>query len=418
VTNFEKWDYYLKDLESPQIFLDYTWLCTIASTLQRRVAISGVPSSHDEAQIYPNLYVIFIGPPSVGKTSAAREAKRLMSLLDTSKEGKTVQLIKRAPDSTTLEALTRFLHTHYSTLEVPPEYANGVKGKIYTHSSLAFFCGDELGTLIKENTNDLVVFLNQGWDCGDFHRETKTQGVDFVKNMCITLLGAATPEWIKHSVSSRLLGEGFTARTLFIYGAKKRKLVYRIQRNEDQRKAYTELKDWIKEVAKLFGEVKIPPHVDDWLNNWYHTIWPNRVNNDKKLDHYYGRKKIHLLKLAMAYHFSEKLTMELDIEDCERALKMLDMTELDMDKALAGAGRNALNGVAVDIVNFLENSATKSALQKRIIVEFFGDATVDEIMQVLEFLVNTGRVVAEPKPSGLYYTLVEKPPEHKTIIET
>jgi len=386
MTNLEKWRFYCKDFESPDIYITWTYYSMISAALQRRVWIGF--EGHKE--IYPNLYVVFIGPPGVGKTISAGEAKKVFKSFDSfTKEGKPSSIIKLAPDSVTLEALTRYMHNNYTTTKWPEGYGRD-KNAIYTSCPMAFFCGDELGTLIKENTNDLVIFLNQGFDCGDFHRETKTQGVDVVKNMCITFLGSATPEWIKQSMNSRLLGEGFTARVIFVYADKKSKLKYLINFSEEQLIAHREVRAHVEKLTKLFGRLTISSEVFGFLEDWYSK--KIKLNNDKKLIHYYERKKIHVLKLAACFHFGESTEMELTLDDCKNALMLLANTELDMHKALQGSGRNPINTLSVGIESFVERSEEKFIPHKRILVEFFDEGTNEEIVSALQFLIDTGKL--------------------------
>jgi len=119
MTNLEKWNFYLKDLESPQVFLDWTFYGMISAALQRRLWIG----SFGKKEIYPNLYLIFIGPAGVGKSIAANEAKSLFKSFDGfNDKGRPTSIIKTAPDSVTLEALTRFLHNNYVTRPWPANF--------------------------------------------------------------------------------------------------------------------------------------------------------------------------------------------------------------------------------------------------------------------------------------------------------
>lgn len=391
--NIDRWKYYLQDYESPDIFIEWTYYAMIGASLQRRVAIGTYPQSHISApnNVYPNLYVIFIAEPGIGKSQAANQAKYVFSSFDQpDKDGKLKQIIKRAPDSITLEAFTRFLHNNYSLTNIPEEIA-GQKGKVYSHSSVAFFCGDELGTLLRENTNDLVIFLNQGWDCGDFHRETKTQGVDLVKNMCISLLGAATPSWVKENVTSRVLGEGFAARCIFVYAGAKRFSRFRYNISTEQRTELEHVRRHVDALSKLYGEVKIPKHVDEWCADWYERKFLV-INKSRLLKDYYARKKVHLMKLAMCFHFADSTTMELTIPDFERALAFLEVTEMEMDKALNVAGTNPVYSIAMSILSYLEKKPSRRESYKQIIVDFFSDGTMEDLVNALQWLVQIGKI--------------------------
>lgn len=62
MTNFEAWHYYMKDVVSPTSFITMSFYSMIASALQRRVYLGS-----DERPLFPNMYIILIADPGVGK---------------------------------------------------------------------------------------------------------------------------------------------------------------------------------------------------------------------------------------------------------------------------------------------------------------------------------------------------------------
>ena len=63
MTNIEKWRHFLKDLESPDIFIDWGFYSMLATALQRRVWLYP-----DTFTLYPNLFTMLVGPPAAGKS--------------------------------------------------------------------------------------------------------------------------------------------------------------------------------------------------------------------------------------------------------------------------------------------------------------------------------------------------------------
>lgn len=379
--NLDRWRFYCRDFESPDLFIDWTFYAMISAALQRRVWIG----REGFKELYPNQYMIFIGPPAIGKTVAAGEATKLFKSFDIFEPGgKPKTLFKIAPSSITLEALTRFLHNNYTINQWPPEL-NKPKGSVYTSSPLVFFADKELGSLFKENQNDFVTFLTEGWESGDFHRLTKTQGEDVVKNMCITMLASATPEWMKNVVTSRMIGEGFTSRVIFVYGDTKRKQQFLYTFNDEQVAEFKEIRKHVEQLTKVFGQIPFEGEVFDWCESWYKDSKP--INSDKRLVPYYGRKKLHLLKLAMAVHFADNTDLCLTVSDLEKAQKLLAETEKDMHKALCGSGNNPVFGLATDIYNAVEKEQVLT--HKQILLRFFDQGTAEDIILAETYLTET-----------------------------
>ena len=140
MTNLEKWRFYLEDLESPDLYLDWGFYFLISSCLQRRIWTSqGINA------IYPNLFMLLVGPPACGKS-------RLISMISDiiednelkimSKDKKqTAPLFPYTADSITAEALSRYLAeecTKVFTLEDGSDYvhASCTMSVSYTHLTL------------------------------------------------------------------------------------------------------------------------------------------------------------------------------------------------------------------------------------------------------------------------------------------
>src|SRR6185437_6499756 len=58
-----------KALDSPALFQKWSAICTIAAVLEQKVWIK------TSRPMYPNLYVLILGHPGVGKTRTIREAR-------------------------------------------------------------------------------------------------------------------------------------------------------------------------------------------------------------------------------------------------------------------------------------------------------------------------------------------------------
>lgn len=426
MTNLDRWRLYTRDVESSDIYVDWTFYTMISAALQRRVCLGQIPHLAKGRPIFPNIYVIFIGPPGIGKSSAAYWAVELFKTFGgfDSLTSHSKRIIKIAPSSLTVEQLYRYMNTNYSLFDLPKEYhlskdTTGALIKQYLSSPLAFFATEELASLFRENTADLVKFVTEGWDCGDFHRETKTQGVDFIKNMCITLLGCGTPDWIAEVSKNGLLQQGFTARTLFVWSEKKRhlKAMWDFDAPEQQ-EAWKELQVHVKKLTQLFGPVHLTREAKEWLDKWYESGGEtNRLNNDRRLTDYYTRKKVHLIKTAMVMHYAESCSNELTIPDFTAALRLLDRTELDMHKALLGTSyENPAAKVASLIEDKLINGSRRPdgtfddvhwIPESKLLLHVFeecvnGRATFDE---AVKYLSDTGRVAAGIKDGKPAYKL-------------
>ena len=393
----------MKDLESPALFVDWNFYYAISSTLSRRVWLGS------DFRTYPNLYLIFVGRPAIGKTVPATKTTEILQSLKTLEiiDGNIFekQVVNISASSTTLEALYQDLARAVEKIKLCDKPL-----KLYIHSSMSFCIGDEMGTLFREKQNDLVTFLTQGWDCVErFSRRTKNCGDVEILNMCINFLGCCTPDWLSKNVNSGLLEQGFTSRAIFLYGEKHRKRTTILSVNADQRAAIDEFKEHLKKIAKLSGEIKFSkvdtPEAFEWFDNWVHNRMDKYVNNDRRLEHYYGRKKRHLMKAAMLCHFADKITMQLEVEDFEAGLKILEDAEEDMHLALLSIGRNPLHQLSLKIKDQIKTR--KQLSYNRILVDNFDGGNKQEIDDSINFLLDTGQIIVNEIAGKRLFSLKE-----------
>ena len=403
--NLNRWRFYLKDVESPDLFINWTWFSVVSSALQRRVCFGGYPTDN-KFQIFPNLYIVLVGPPGVGKSIVANKAKQLIDNVNMKvKRAYTGNnLIKIGPQTTSLAGLISYIATNF-TVTATNNSSDPFEGKFYHHCSLSLFCGDELENLLSSDSGDLISFLNTAWDCGSFHKITKTMGTDVIQNMCMTLLGCSTPEWVASSYTNKILKGGFAARTIFVYGGIKRKLIPFINVDDEQIKEYENIVNHISELTKLYGEVKMTKEANEYFVNWYNNSTEDRINKDSRLDFYYERKKVMMVKVALCSHFSERTTMVLDVDDIKRALEMLKDTEEVMHLALMYTGKNSLSSTALEILQFIkECNAPVSNVE--ILKRFFSTNTRNEINSVMIFLYETKQVTVKKINGQFYYEYI------------
>jgi hypothetical protein len=404
-SNIEKFHDIMRDLESPDSFITWNYLYLVASCLGRRVWIG------NDYPIYPNIFLMFIADPGFGKSLPAKKGTQILKkIIDVEiKDGIPVEkvLVKTSPDSVTLEALWMELANAVERIKIcdnPPRF--------YIHSSVSFCLGDEMGTLFRDKTNDLVTFLTQAWDCSEFfHRKTKAHGEVTIVNMCVNLLGCATPEWVSRNFQTALISEGFAARVIFIHGDKPRHRKSTLDDYDpDQREK-------VKEITKhLKGLAKIPPGAIDfsrtgkafaYYDKWVHTKMDHPINTERKLKDYYSRKRVHLQKIATLMHFAEKTTMQLDEEDFIKAEKFLEATEVNMHLALRSSGRNPINNLAQEILRNIENSGGKQS-RSRIILDHFSGGNMEEIEAAILFLKDSGQIRDGLNNNLTYYYKMDK----------
>lgn len=430
--NFQKWCAYTENLVSPNSYIAWSWLYTITASLQRRVWIGTEPQ-----QLFPNIYVILVGNPGVGKGLCLKEVISLLKhwrytdkienaeylaymnsngkqeaadILKTNEQDRKAnefqgyakkaptippELIPVAADATTYEALVHSMVDCYDVI-MTTRYDETLKKNIARpdgHASSAFVL-QELSSLMRKRTEDVVNFLLGMYDCPkDYKYITKSQGSDRVRKGCINLMAGTTPSFMASTFDDRLTDEGFNSRTFYIYAARNRKNSAWISDKTPSQLAFRhDLLNHIRKLTSLYGEVKISQDVKDRFQEWwnqYENDKIKRANTSLKLVPYYSRKNIHILKLAMAHHFSEHITMELTWEDIEWAITFLEKEEKFMHLGIALEGKTDESRMSRKVLEYLA-SGEKSYVSILMETHYIGGKEL--LNKALDFLKDTMQV--------------------------
>lgn len=418
LSNFDKWQSFMSGFISPQVYVDFGFYYLISASLQRRVWYGP-----DHSPLYPNQYIVFVGEPGIGKglvlkqvanilrhhklkkrertdvEGVNREVIEMLAAADLTDAEKDEQrgskekldeplLIPVAADATTYEALVAAMCRALRRKDFPyfDEKLQRKLTGVYTHSSLAF-CLEELSSLLRRHADDVVQFLHVGFDCGDYKKDTKTQGTDKIQRMCVNLLAGTTPSFMQRTFSDGLLNEGMSSRSLFLFAPKNRsnKLIIP-DLSPEQLVHQQDIIKHVEKLSQLYGRVTTTPETESFLQVWWDEQQRTKVNTNEKLKHYYARKNIHMRKLAMAIHFGESTSMELTLEDHIKAIKALEGIEVVMHHALIHGVANPLYRLGLKITEFIEEN--DGATGKELLTKFWDELPSASMKQVEDILTH------------------------------
>lgn len=394
--NIEKWRYYTKDLESPDIFIDWTIYWTISAALQRRVWINGGAAG----LIYPNLSIVAVAPPGIGKSSCARLSgqKILRSFTYSTPKLSGVEIVPVIPfsaENSSMPSLVRQMADSTRSFSYEVEG----KTKNIAHCSLAILLSEEMTSLFSKQNEGVSDFLNQTLDCQDYEYRMKTkEACDSVKNPCATIFGCTVPGRLNKLLKQDILQAGFTARTVFLYANEKRFRRNIKEVSPDQEQALKELYDHIFALTKIAGEVKYSPEAKAFLDEYYENghMDKARVNTSPILDDYYSRKKMHIIKLSMILHFLDNYSSIIDIKYIRKAIDILAFAELTMHLALGVSGRNPLYELSIYVHELIKQKGPMTRIQ--LYMHIGKDAREEEFDEILRMLLTTNRLALKEDP--------------------
>jgi len=439
LSNFEKWRLYTQGLPSPENYIDWSWYYIVSAALQRRVWMGS-----DNQQLFPNMYVILVGPPGTGKGLVLREVTNLLRYwtLDMSEGAKDIAktteekaqiaalvetnvanatktefqgqgkgkketikplLIPVSADAITYEALVLAVGDSYRYINYRDTSKEPHRIVPYGHSSLCFIL-QELSSLMRKRTNDTVNYLLGIYDCPkDYEYTTITRGKDRVRRGCLNIIAGTTPSFMQSTFDEGLIGEGFTSRTFYIYAPKNRFNVAMFRSNvtPEQEEALKHLQEHIRKLTSMYGPVKITDEAAQWFQEWWNELCEKQLfaNKSPEMVPYYARLNIHVMKLAMCLLFGEDASVDefgkpagyITIDILKRAIAILRKEEVNMHHALVLEGNNPVSKAAQKM---LECMRTKPCNWIDLYIACSKIAKKVEIEEALEMLQATNQVSA------------------------
>lgn len=396
MTNLQRWREYLRDLESPDLFIDWAFYSMISAALQRRVWY------YDEAfALYPNLFTFLVGPPATGKSRVISQVGLIFKgagmrwMNPNTNPAQEEDRFPLGADRITKEKLALEL------AKVPKiifrENSKGIR--VPYLSSPRYFILEELGTLLGKNAEDIVNVLNQLYDSRDYTAQTKGQGDDYVKNVCVSILAGTTPNAIQKSFSDEVMSQGFTSRIILVHAPGPRFWREFPGLDDGQKEHIKAITDHVKLLhdKPVFGQVRLSPEAEEFHKELYESgkLYNERLNTDFRLDDYYGRKKVHWLKLAMAIHFADNTDNTIQLSSLVAALDVLNATEPTMHRCYTSAGVNSPMALAESVYRRVHQEGETGLSFSKLLMHFYVSNTPkDMLMSTLELLVTTGRVKA------------------------
>lgn len=320
---------FVKNTEPPGTYHLWSAISTIAAVLQRKCRLEW-----GSLTFYPNMYVVLVGPPAARKGTAMNLARPFLEDLQ----------IKTAAEAITREALIRELKNATDT-EVTPD------GQMFFHSSLTIW-SQELTVFLGYQSQQLMSDLTDWYDCrNQWIYRTKNMGTDEIIGVFVNLYGATTPDLIRSCMPLDAIGGGLTSRMIFVYEQNKGKIVPYPGFSEEEIAIREKLKRDLSRIHMLSGNFVVTKGFLEYWIEWYPYQEGHPPFQDSRFAGYLERRANHIMKLSMIVNASRTDKMVVTKSDLERAITILEETEVKMTQAFSGVGKLPYADILTKVMN-------------------------------------------------------------------
>ena len=387
---------YTTSSEPPTSYHVWCGLAVIAGALQRRVYLQqGL-----ERTIYPNLYVILVGPSGrTRKGVALGIAKDLLAKVST---------VSIAPESSSgREALILAMKRASSTFTDP------TAGVIKYHCALSAF-SEELSVFLGQGDIKFLANLTDWYDSkDDWAYETIGRGRDAIQGVCFNMVGGTAPEWIQSMLPREAIGGGYTARVIFIVEEWKKKISPDHTLTDRELNLFDALERDLNRINLLSGAFTFEPVAKKAYIDWY-VSEDKRMRDgytpvtDNRFAAYCERRTTHIRKVMMLLSASRGDSLVVEHQDFERALQLMLDAEAKMHKTFGGLGSARNSDSTEKVMDYIKllGITTRRALLAR----FYRDVDSETLHRMEQTLVEMGAISVKllPKDGDKVYTWLKE----------
>lgn len=364
-----------KNFPSPEIFRLWAAISAVAGALERRVWLDSA-----EMPIYPNLYVLLVATPGIGKNVIQTISNIWMD----------ARKFKTAPHSPTKASLVDALADASTSL------MHGDPPTLIEYHSL-LVAAPEFGVLISKHDLEFLSVLNFIYDNPPHYserRRTVNEGKELViVHPQLTILAGVQPGFLATTLPEEAWSMGTTSRLIMIHASERVKIKPKLKtvsgENTGRKKTELHLCKLVEQLAKLqalHGEFTWDHDAKESAETWLHSdCIPIPIHS--KLTHYIPRRWVHCMKLCMVASASRSTDMRITLADFDRARDWLLAAEIKMPDIFREMYQKSDKELLQDLHLgcWARYSKTKTAIDESEIYGFLsGKCTVEKIKWIIE----------------------------------
>jgi len=365
--------------ESPEAYHFWTAVSVIGAATARQVSLD-----FNYFTIFPNTYIILVGPSGVRKSAAAGIGIQLAEAAG----------IKKFSDKITGAALIK---------DLAECTVKRISGNVVQLCSPMLIYASELGVFMGPDAyaSGVVADLTDLYDCPKkWEKKTISRGTEEIIAPFVSLFAAATPTSLKACIPPDAVGQGFTSRILFVWASHRKQRVPFPQFDAGTKMLEKGLISDLQHIAELRGSFSFTTKgFECYRNHYLSRPDPEEEFEDERLRGYASRKDMHLLKLAMVLSVADRDDLTISEKEIEAAIEAFRWLDEGLPQVFAGQGSSAQS---LDTIRVYEQIQKASRGNGKIsfatlLKHNFGATGREGLVAILLTLVDSNAIKEETK---------------------
>lgn len=368
-------------------FLEYTENLDLPHRLRLWTAIAGIGGMAERriwtttgrGVVYPNLFVLLVTPPAIGKSLALRPMRQIW---------RKIPGLHIAPDNMTKASLMDDMMAAKTLRKLDQD--------VMEYHSLQI-CATEFGVLCPAHDLEFLSVLTALYDCDELHKETRRgmkEPIEIV-NPQITLIAGTQPAYLSQFLPEAAWGQGFMSRIIMVYSDEFLPVDLFTERPVQQ-KLYDDLVHDAQLIHNKSGHMLWAPEAKQIIQSWINA-GQIPVPKHLKLANYCGRRLMNLLKLSQIVCLSKRGSgLIIEAEHVTQAMEWLLDAEAVMPEVFKAMKGNSDHAVLQELKLYVADQYLANGgkpVHKMRLVNFLSERTPGHsVGRLLEVAVDAGLI--------------------------
>jgi len=278
----------------PRLFHLWSGLSLIAACVGQNVWIT----RYKHAKLYPNLYIILLGPAGLGKGLALGCATKFLY------GNPNENIVGFYSGKLTAAAMISYMHSHRN---FRTQYVHGTR-LYYISEELSYAVGT--GPMADDWVRQMTALYEGKLD--PFIESTRKYGIHRLKDVCINWIAGSTKAWLVNSISPDAIEGGFFARTIIPSAEHDFNERITVPTYPDDYDEVVNYLAWrVHYLCRIRGEFTLTPEALEVENDW---VQRRPAPTDPGLFAIWQREQSMVLKLSMLLSLADKVFWEKEQE--------------------------------------------------------------------------------------------------------